>query len=74
MTAPKEDVAPPASALVRYSVKSADVGQVRQQIPQDAACDDQMVRQFIMATGGDLALVRRLDKHTTLLIEQETNP
>lgn len=58
MTASVDTADQPASPLLRYSVTPSDVAQVRQQIGQNAACEEQMVCQFIQATGGDLALVR----------------
>lgn len=46
-----------ATNLVRYSVTPTDVQIVRQQLKADDKCDDQMIRQFVQATGGDLQSV-----------------
>ena len=55
MNAPVPDA--DTNGLTRYSVTPSDVEQIRQQIGQSPACTDQMVRQFIQATGGDISLV-----------------
>ena len=57
MTAPTVDAED--TALVRYAATPEDLVQVRQQIGTctESACTDQMVQQFIQATGGDLTLV-----------------
>ena len=47
----------PAVELTRYSVKLTDIQSVRQQLNAADKCDDQMVRQYIQATGGDLTTV-----------------
>ena len=47
-----------ATELVRYSVKATDVQTVRQQLDTADKCDDQMIRQYVQATGGDLPTVR----------------
>ena len=47
----------PATNLVRYLVTAADVQTVRQQLTPMDKCDDQMIRQFVQATGGDLTAV-----------------
>lgn len=46
-----------ATNLVRYSVTPTDVQTVRQQLRAVDKCDDQMIRQFVQATGGDLTSV-----------------
>lgn len=46
-----------ATNLVRYSVTPTDVQTVRQHLKAVAKCDDQMIRQFVQATGGDLTSV-----------------
>ncbi|KAL3142685.1 hypothetical protein ABBQ38_002988 [Trebouxia sp. C0009 RCD-2024] len=43
-----------ATTLLRYSVTATDVQTVRQQLNAADKCDDQMIRQFVQATGGDL--------------------
>lgn len=48
------------NALIRYSVTPSDLDQVRQQLGQNPACTDQLVRQFIQATGGDVPLVGQI--------------
>lgn len=55
MTAPTVEA--DNAALTRYSVTPIDLLQVRQQIGNESACTDQMVQQFIQATGGNLTLV-----------------
>lgn len=46
-----------ATNLSRYSVTPTDVQTVRQQLNAADKCDDQMIRQFVQATGGDLTTV-----------------
>lgn len=46
-----------APNLLRYSVTATDVQMVRQQLNAADSCDDQMIRQFVQATGGDLTAV-----------------
>lgn len=46
-----------ATSLVRYSVTPTDVQTVRQLLTASDECDDQMIRQFVQATGGDLTVV-----------------
>ena len=46
-----------ATNLVRYSVTPTDVHTVRQQLRAVDECDEQMIRQFVQATGGDLTSV-----------------
>ena len=46
-----------ATNLVRYSVTATDVQIVRQQLKAVDKCDDQMIRQFVQATSGDLTSV-----------------
>lgn len=47
----------PATELTRYSVQPTDIQSVRQQLNAADKCHDQMVRQYIEATGGDLTTV-----------------
>ena len=47
----------PATNLLRYSVTPTDVQTVRQQLNAADKCDDQMIQQFVQATGGDLTTV-----------------
>ena len=59
MSGPDLAAASPVAAtnLVRYSVTPTDVQLVRQQLKAVDQCDDQMIRQFVQATGGDLTSV-----------------
>ena len=50
---PPPDLDAQSADLVRYSVTPTDVATVQRQL-NDVSCDEQMVRQYIQATNGNL--------------------